>query len=158
MLAEYFVGKIKETEGQVKKHYSQMSQREKEYLLIKIFESQVSGLTFGKHALEKITKETSKEDILSIISRISTSNIIEYNEVHKYGKTDKRVLIRNKDKKTVAFSINKNSDDILVAEANLCIVVSITYDRIITCYWNRVKDLHKISIHMDRYDKNLKII
>lgn len=157
MLAEYFVGKIKETKGQVKKHYSQMSQREKEYLLIKIFESQVSGLTFGKHALEKITKETSEKDILSLISRISTSNIIEYNEVAKDGKIDKRVLIRDNESKYVVFATSEDLKNTIVAKANLCVVISVENDRIITCYWNKENDCHKF-IHMNRYDKNLKII
>ena len=157
MLAEYFVGKIKETEGQVKKHCSQMSQREKEYLLIKIFESQVSGLTFGKHALEKITEETSPKEILSIISKISTSNIVEYNEVARDGEIDKRVLIRDNESKNVVFATSEDLKNTIVAKANLCVVISIKNDRIITCYWNKENDCHK-SIHMDRYDKNLKII
>ena len=149
------IGKVKRTFNQRKKHFSQMSEEEKEYLVKKILEIDYSKIRLSSHLLSKGTN-CSKKQIINILEKKNLKDlIIEYNETFKYGELEERVLIRNNDISKIQFQ--KNNDAAFWEFANLCFVIRLNDGKIITAYWNISKDNHD-SIDWKRYDSSLIIV
>lgn len=151
MNAKYHKGVIKKTENQRKKHVKQMTRKEQWYLREQI--KNLPNIKFTKHALNNDVDVT----IEQIKNTIKEYNyIIEYNEaINQNGKVDRRVLMRSSTIYNVDFK--RVDGSIVKGNANLCFVISIVTGRIITTYYNYIRDNHE-TIDYRRYDKNLKII
>lgn len=151
MNAKYHKGVVKKTIGQKKKCFTQMNKFELRYLRNKV--ENLPNIYFSYHALTNGVDVT----IEQIKNTINGYNfIIEYNETtNQNGKVDRRVLMRSSTIYNVDF---KRADGSIVkGNANLCFVISIVTGRIITTYYNYIRDNHE-TIDYRRYDKNLKII
>ena len=151
MNAKYNKGVVKKTIGQKKKYFTQMNKFELRYLRNKV--ENLDNIYFSKHALTNGVDVT----IEQIKNTINGYNfIIEYNETtNQNGKVDRRVLMRSSTIYNVDF---KRADGSIVkGNANLCFVISIITGKIITTYYNYIRDNHD-TIDYRRYDKNLKII
>lgn len=147
---------ISETEGQVKKHESQMSCEEKKYLAQKLVFSK-SLLKISRHLRERIDTKDIEPNVYKMI--LSTKNledkIIEYNETHKPWGVSHRVLVR--DDQAVVTDFHKAKEKEARGKAVLCFVVDIDTNTIVTAYYNYLNDNH-CTIDWDRYDGNLQII
>ena len=164
MYGSFKWGFIKITEGQIKKHRSQMSMDELSYLSIKLRRLNIKNLEFSKHFERKLKRFTNNNlsdlapilfEIESILNRKDIVDlIVEYNE--NKNRNDRRVLLRGDNE----FSINvfdKRRGKSIKVKANLCIVVNIDKPKLITFYWNKVNDNH-LTLDEFRYNKDLKII
>lgn len=151
MNAKYHKGVIKKTKNQRKKHVKQMTRKEQWYLREQI--KNLPNIYFTNHALTNGVDVT----IEQIKNTIKEYNyIIEYNEtINQNGKVDRRVLMRSSTIYNVDFK--RVDGSIVKGNANLCFVISIDTGRIITTYYNYIRDNHE-TIDYRRYDKNLKII
>jgi hypothetical protein len=150
----YSLGTIKTTTGQQKKHISQMKNQEVSYLLNKINKLNFSRLYVSKHLLEKdISFKVA--DIYTIL-KTNDYEIIEYNETEMFDSLDQRVLIRSKAQFLVQFIDEKTGRKYNV-QSNMCFVLSLRFNKVITLYWNMTKDSHK-SINWKRYNSSLKVI
>ena len=138
-------GYVKSTKNQIKKHYTQMSERELDYLKYKL--NHIDTIEISEHLYDKITVNFNEENILSIL-KTETYNIIEFNQVDNYS--DERVLVRS----TRPFLVDIKKKKKL---CDMCFVVSIKTNRVITLYYNERKDGHD-TINFNRYNADLKII
>lgn len=153
MRGEYKRGDISITKNQQKKHYTQMTNGEKEYIINKLNQYSISNICLSNHVIENKNREFSMSDIYSILKKDELIDlIIEYNTNGK----DRRILIRDNSIHTVDF-LDSKGNFICKENANLCFVISINSGRIITVYWNIHGDNHD-TIDWRRYDAQLKII
>lgn len=150
------VGDVRKTEGQDKKHISQMTEAEKKYLKDKIKSIDRKDITLTRHLTNK--RKTIGFKMKNIIEVLNEENvdelIVEYNETPTNGVIDKRVLLRGGKSYNVRFESEKGS---FISPANICFVVSLENYRVVTVYWNKTKDSHK-TMNWNRYNKDLKII
>lgn len=145
---EFKRGTINQTEGQIKKHYSQFSKEE--YLFLKnklqnlnkerIVESYHLSIKFIGYDIDVVKELPYKDDIY----------IIEYNETPTRDYIDRRILVRSKE----SYDVNIKGK---IIKCNLCVVFSIVTNEIITIYWNKENDNHR-TLNTTRYNKDLKII
>jgi hypothetical protein len=154
--AEYYRGKVKATNGQQKKHVTQMTREEISYLVQKCKNIPLQKVTISKHLLQKGIS-FKKADILTTLQTSNLNSlIIEYNETPKSnGSTDKRVLIRSNISKDVEFE-TKNGKK-FTSPAQMCFVISLKTYEVITVYWNKSNDGHT-TMDWSRYQKHLKIL
>lgn len=141
--AEFKKGEVSKTKGQIKKHYTQYTDIELDYLALLV--RSIGNIKLSNHAKKKeITVKLN--DIKKILkSSDIKKQIIEYNRTNN----DKRVLIRSKEKYET--KVNGNT-----VYCNICFVLSLVTKTIITVYYNDTKDNHN-TINLNRYNKNLKI-
>lgn len=141
-------GKVKKTEGQIKKHRSQMSNEEVEFLTHRVKE--VSGF-YELHPHLLNSKRLFK--LLTMERLLHTPNledcIIEYNQ----RGADKRVLLRSTFTTHVLLEKKGVSK---MTDAHLCLVIDIYTGIIITAYWNEADDHHD-NLDMRRYNGDLII-
>lgn len=141
--AEFKKGQISKTKGQVKKHYTQCTKTELQYL--EIILKSLGCIKLSTHAKKKnITINI--DDIKKALKDINLKdNIIEYNETNG----DKRVLVRSKE-------VYPTNVEGVTIYCNLCFVISLLKKEVVTAYYNSTKDNHD-NIDLRRYNKNLKI-
>ena len=145
---------VRTTEGQQKKHIQQMTRQETSYLQQKLDTLNYNRTTFAKHFFDKDLGVTAF-DVIKILKNKQYS-IIEYNEtpLRLEGTTDKRILVRTNTTRTIeVMEANIVSKHIV----ELCIVISITNNLVVTGYYNAVDDKH-YTINWSRYCKGLQII
>lgn len=145
-------GYIKKTNNQVKKHVSQMTDKEKSRILRNV--KQIPNLYLGGHVFRKVEEDGLSFEpiqIVEVLRDVKKENIIEYNRTKRYDTVDNRVVLRSTKNYLVDIS-NYGAQ-----ECNLCFVLSTVTGRIITVYWNKAEDSHD-SIRMSRYDANLQVI
>lgn len=139
-------GNVRKNEIQLKKHRMQMNEQELKRLTQVFSKLDKSRTTISKHLLNKDSITWHRNDIIALLHADIYDMIIEYNQTPtKWGTIDHRIVIR--DKKSVETDHGK---------ANLCIVVSLVENRVLTAYYNLVKDSHK-TINWDRYCQYLKV-
>lgn len=148
-------GYVKKTKAQQKKHVSQMTSEEVNYLqaytmngLKRNKRLQVSSHTINK-MIDNHTYCDTNEAKRCLHDLRNT--IVEYS-VKKYANNyrNKRVTVRSKE----ITLVEMNNETI---PCNICYVIDIDKSRIITTFVNKVSDTHE-SINMTRYNKDLKII
>ena len=129
------VGQVKKTDGQIKKHVSQFTEKEFRFLnsIVRGRKTQLSHHAKLRTSELNISCNKIKESLKSF-------NIIEFN--YKEVIQEARVLIRS----TKEFRL----DDGQIY--NLCCVISLTENHIVTLYWNLAKDDHS-TINFDRYQE-----
>lgn len=154
--AEYYRGKVKATNGQRKKHVSQMTKDEIHYLSEKCKNIPQKKVTISKHLLQKGISFNQVDILNTLQSPNLHSLIIEYNETpKKNGSLDSRVLIRSNISKDVQFQTKYGK--VFTAPAQMCFVISLKTYEVITVYWNKTNDSHT-TMDWSRYQKHLKII
>ena len=142
------IGRVRTTENQEKKHYTQMSNEELTYLKNKLHNLNKRNLIISTHARNK--NEFNDTDIKQLPFEVTNDMIIEFNRTEKRGYIDKRVTVRSK--KVYDVKINDK-----IEKCNIIAVFSLTTNRVVTVFWNLTTDKHE-SINMSRYNKDLKIL
>lgn len=143
------MGKVKKTYGQQKKHFSQFSETELDFLKNSLRNIDLNSITISKHLRFKDIKFDLQDIFDTLQSNDLSKMIIEYNQTPKGSFLDKRVLVRS----TKSYDVYIDNK---IKKCNLCFVISILTCEIITAYYNRAEDNHT-SIDMRRYNCNLKI-
>ena len=137
-MQEYKFEKIvKTTDGQQKKHYTQMTGDELKVIKRELSKVNINYIRLSEHATNHVTID--QKQLRTIFSAY---DIIEFNTLIK-GKECHRVLIRSRAKFDIV------ADKKLV-KAQYCVVYDLTTQRVITIYANCVDDYHE-TINMDRY-------
>lgn len=137
------VGNIKITKGQVKKHCSQFTRKEIE-MLVKVVKSiDTNNLKYANH----IHREFINDTLIKTIKNCTPDNIkdFSFSTIHK---DELRVLIRSNYKDIVEL-------DGKVQKCNLCFVISLSTNTIITTWYNSINRQKKV-VNMNRYT-NFKI-
>lgn len=149
----FFVGKVTTNVRQTKKHYVQMSDNEK--ALVKAIAKEYlnnGSLKVSDHLSHKIRKNIINLSQSSIERLRNSKNfdVIEFSILPSENSYKYRILIRTRycEKVMVGNSYEK---------CNLCVVIDLTKDEIITAYWNKSNDMHK-TINFSKYDKSVNII
>lgn len=124
-----------------KKHGSQMTTQEKEYIFKKL--KSVKKWIVSKHALERIEEKGINVTYKDVVSTIHNSKIIEYHVAKFDNKDDIRVLLRGN------AIVNRNY--------NVHFVYSLTRGKVVSSWLNEVTDTHKTLDWRD-YDEKLYII
>ncbi|MBQ8997144.1 MAG: hypothetical protein IJ086_00460 [Clostridium sp.] len=142
-------GFIKKTYKQKKKHYTQLTGEEFEYLESKLKE--LKEIKPSWHLVEKNDILIKKLDVFKVLNDKNLRDlIIEFNITPNKNGYDKRALLRSRD----VYNVNINNNSV---KCNLCFVISILKGEVVTAYYNEVNDNHD-SIDWNRYDKDLKVI
>jgi hypothetical protein len=124
-----------------KKHESQMSNKEKDYLFTKLRGVKRWGMS--THAVDRITEKGIEVSYNDVVSTIHNSTIIEYHLAKYQDEKDVRVLLRSNAR------VNR--------DYNLHVVFSITRGRVVSVWMNHKDDFHA-TLDMRDYDKNVKIL
>lgn len=106
--------------------------------------SWVHDIKMSEHVKQKLEHgltDFTLDDLYNTLCYCEASNIIEYNRTpNKHlGVIEKRVVVRDTNTRLV--------DE---HEVNVCYVISLTTNRLVTSYLNRADDKHK-TINMNRY-------
>lgn len=141
------------TKGQEKKHYTQMSPKELEYLQNRLNAVKTVKKSFHLNTNKNLNKL--KESLFMGVLKSKDYSIIEYNRTEKNGVVSRRVLVRsNRSIQRVFYQSHKYK---AYGKAALCFVIDIDTNTIITAYYNYDKDTH-ITLDMSRYNEALAII
>lgn len=137
------IGNIKITKGLIKKHCSQFSRKEIEILVKVVKNIDTNNLNYANH----IHREFINDTLIKTIKNCTPDNIkdFSFSTIHK---DDLRVLIRSNYKDIVEL-------DGKVQKCNLCFVVSLNTNTIITTWYNSI-NRKKDKVNMNRYT-NFKI-
>lgn len=137
------IGNIKTTKGLIKKHCSQFSRKEMEMLVKVVKNIDTNNLNYANH----IHREFIPETLVKTIKNCTPDNIkdFSFSTIHK---DDLRVLIRSNYKDIVEL-------DGKVQKCNLCFVISLNTNTIITTWYNSI-NRKKDKVNMNRYT-NFKI-
>lgn len=153
--AELYVGKVKLTKNQKKKHIEQMTEEEVDHLKKQIRLFPTWQLKKSKHLKRKMVSLNLDEVEAMLLDRKAERFIIEYNEtVLPSGDTDRRLLLRSDKSRMVRFRTRRKK--VVERRANLCFVISLNRYELVTAYWNKVDDSHE-TIQWNRYSDQLAI-
>ena len=137
------VGNIKLTKGQVKKHCSMMNKKELD-MLVKVVKSiDTNNLKYANHIHREFINDTLKKTI----KNCTIDNIKDFS-ISTIHRDDLRVLIRSNYKDIIEL-------DGKVQQCNLCFVIALNTNTIITTWYNSV-NRQKKNVNMNRYT-NFKI-
>lgn len=125
-----------------KKHFTQMTSREKSLLKEKIKQVDIREWVVSKHAMERIRERNFKFCPERIVNCLTNFRPIEYKVVNYYGKRQERVLIRGND---------------IYNGSNLVMLFNVTDKEFITCWMNTHDDMHD-AIDMEEYDGSLEVV
>lgn len=137
------IGNIKITKGQIKKHCSQFTRKEKEMLVQVVRSTNTNNLKYAKH----IHREFINDTLVKTIQNCTIDNIKDFS-ISTIHKDDLRVLIRSNYQDTVEL-------DGKVTKCNLCFVLALNNNTIITTWYNSI-NRKKDKVNMNRYT-NFKI-
>lgn len=142
------------TEGQVKKHVSQMTGAEIAFLNKKL--DAIMRVKKSRHLLNrKDTGGIPHYIFRDILRNKRRRTIIEYNEtLTKTGRISKRILVR--DTYVVKRRFLQAHEYESCGNAVLCFVIDYETGEIITAYYNFAEDSHH-TVDMSRYDEKLAI-
>ena len=140
--AENEQGNVRQSKyPQQKRHISQINERGLKILIDKFNKLDKSKTTIHGHLLNKKTISFIEEDIYKLLNKDIKNMIVEYNRTFTDEILDERIVIRDNE----VVQTDKG-------EQNLCIVLSLIKNEIITAYYNLPNDNHT-TIDMNRYDK-----
>lgn len=133
---------------EVRKHYCQMSQREKKFVEARLNQRRAmvdtSNITIQHHAKERMnSRKRFDVNIDMIVESIKDSDFHEYKIIRVGDEiVDERVLIRSRK------DYRGN---------NIILVYSILQNKVIT-FWSNYKTDRHISLDLSLYDKEMKIV
>ena len=140
--AENEQGNVRQSKyPQQKRHISQINERGLKILIDKFNKLDKSKTTIHGHLFNKKTISFREEDIYKLLNKDIKNMIVEYNRTFTDEILDERIVIRDNE----VVQTDKG-------EQNLCIVLSLIKNEIITAYYNLPNDNHT-TIDMNRYDK-----
>ncbi|MGX2983902.1 hypothetical protein ACWIWK_00255 [Helicobacter sp. 23-1048] len=148
--AENNIGNVKKANTrQLKRHISQIDGKGLKILIDKFNKIDISKTAIDKHLLAKKTISFNKQDIDNLLYQAKlkcggggcNNMIVEYNMTYLKDeqKWDERLVLR--DDKVLQTTLGKQ---------NLCIVLSLTQNIVVTAWYNLPKDKHK-TIDINRY-------
>lgn len=137
------IGNIKITKGQIKKHCTQFTRKEKEMLVQVVRSTNTNNLRYANH----IHREFINDTLVKTIKNCTIDNIKDFS-ISTIHRDDLRVLIRSNYHDTVEL-------DGKVQQCNLCFVLALNTNTIITTWYNSV-NRKKDKVNMNRYT-NFKI-
>lgn len=137
------IGNIKITKGQIKKHCTQFTRKEKEMLVQIVRNTNVNDLKYANH----IHREFLNDTLVKTIQNCTIDNIKDFS-ISTIHRDDLRVLIRSNYQDTVEL-------DGKVTKCNLCFVLALNNNTIITTWYNSI-NRKKDKVNMNRYT-NFKI-
>lgn len=150
----FMVGKVTTNHRQVKKHYIQMTNDEK--IIVKGIAKEYLGngkLTISEHLQRKMCNGVVnvQNKSINLFREKMNFDVIEFSKLPTEFRTNYRVLIRA-----------RYNEDVLCGngvteKCNLCLVLDLTSDTIVTAYWNKISDNHS-TVNMNKYNKNIDII
>lgn len=120
----------------VRKHVSQMNNKEIDYIFDKL--RSIKKWRATSHAMDRVNTKGIYITLRDMVSTIHHSRVIEYHEV----RGEKRVLLR--------------SNVLIQGDYNLHVVFSVNEAKIISVWLNHVDDTHE-TIDMSCYNEKLKI-
>lgn len=125
----------------MKKHKTQMSERELDLLTTRVDETDIPSVEITKYTLSRFNERFDGISLLDVAEVFIDYNIIEFNT----NNGDSRVLLRGtKDLKTDEGCYN------------VCIVYSLRNNRIVTAWLNNYHDHHK-TLRIEEYSADLRI-
>lgn len=151
-------GNEKFTKNQIKKHCTQMTNKEKHIINEEL--AKLEELTLSNHVYKYIEDNYLSFDFelldyisISLKNKCNMNNIMEFNQTNKSGYDDisNRVLIRFKD------IIKVKCKDDIIRRCNLCCVIDLQKSKVITVYFNRLTDKHS-TLDYAKYDGSLDIV
>ena len=138
--AENEQGNVRQSKyAQLKRHRKQMDERGINILINKFNKLDKSKRSINKHLLNKKTISFREEDIDKLLNKDIKDMIVEYNQTFTDEILDERIVIRDNE----VVQTDKG-------EQNLCIVLSLIKNEVITAYYNPPDDNHT-TIDMNRY-------
>lgn len=143
--ATYKHGEVSVTEGQEKKHITQMTKDEVMAITNKLYSLNIGQTKLSFHLQEKLDSEELSIYKSQMVRLLLDFEIIEYNNTRGQS----RVLLRGLSKEDTLV-------DGVIKKSNLCIVWNLDTNNIVTAYWNCISDNHN-TIDLRRYNANLKI-
>lgn len=144
-------GKVTNTFGQMKKHVSQMNQKE-----VKAIRNHISTMVKDnpyqfkpdEHLIIQIKKGKVVFEATAVVEILKGHyNLIEYN--YKPHTGERRCLLRGTKSKVIEENGRK-------VPSNLCLVVDVDSGKLVTAWWNAVNDNHR-NVNMNRYDETLEV-
>ena len=143
--AVYFKGQVTTNEKQHKKHYTQMTEAELNYLIGKVKQIPRTHLARG-HAADKFELyDIPKNYVNTVLRSLTKDNIVEYN-TGRWEK-ERRVTLHCND-------VIECEDGELV---NATFVIDLDTYEVVTIWVNSIYDKHE-NVNMTYYDENLKIL
>lgn len=144
-------GQVSKTLMQMKKHISQMSNKEQQHLMKEV--RHLNRLKLSNHVTKKVKHDGldfQPVAIVAVLKGLTPDNIVEYNvTLRTNGQKSERLLLRSSEEYPVMIEGKS-------VVCNLCFSLDITSGDIVTVYWNQATDTHD-NIDWGRYQANLKI-
>lgn len=128
-----------------RKHITQMSKNEKEYLNSKIKKGKIglSEVVIFDHAIYRFERRTNmKIDRFLLLKSLAKSNPVEYKIIEENNLIEERVVLRS---------------DITLGNKQIVLVYSLTKKSIVTFWLNDIEDNHT-TLNYSAYNANLKIL
>lgn len=138
-------GQISVTKGQQKKHVSQMTDKEIRLLSLVIKSLNINETVLSRHVCDKFDSSDLSFSWEQAERTFRSHKLVEYNQTG----ISSRVLIRGKRTESILV-------DGVVVPSNLCLVLDIKKNRVVTAYWNAAVDNHQ-RIDMRRYNADMVI-
>lgn len=132
--AENERGKVRKGKNQqLKWHISQISEKNLKILISAFDKLDKAKTSIDRHLLQKQSISVDKNDIFRLLNKDITNLIVEYNQTYLPREKiwDKRLVLRDSE------SVETNK-----GWQNLCVVFSLTNNKIITAYYNPPNDKH----------------
>lgn len=120
-----------------RKHFTSMTREERVYLLTLKDRLLKKGITFAKHALDRMDERYIKEK--DVIRALKNGQILEYKKTDK----DEVIAVRG-------CHINRRNEQVYV-------IFSITHNRVITTYTNKHWTAYKKMKNLEKYDTDFNI-
>lgn len=133
------VDEIKEPENEkvCRKHFKNMTKEERLYLLTIKDRLLRRGVTFAKHALDRMDERFIKEK--DVLRALKNGQILEYKKTDK----DEVIAVRG-------CHINRRNEQVYV-------IFSISHNKVITTYSNKHWTAYKKMKNLEKYDTNFSI-
>lgn len=149
-------GRVKRTQGQRKKHASQLTASEWQLMESILTTCPLDPLILSSHLQAKTDVSFELEALRDLlIYRPLTQILVEANLTPTSRGGDVRLLLRSPDSTWVA--LTDRTGMTTYQEANLCLVFSLCFQEVVTVYWNRADDAHR-SLNWYRYDATLDLL
>lgn len=148
---EFQIGFDRRTPSQIKKHFVQMEDYEKEYVKKAVKNINIKRLVISPHLYEKMEREGITFDLEVIYDTIRKFNVNkDLIEVNRNNDNSTRILIKSR--KNLDVNVNGR-----IEKCKLCFVINLANNHIVTTYYNNLQNVKRIP-NLTKYDKNLNIV
>lgn len=148
---EFQIGFDRRTPSQIKKHFVQMKDYEKEYVKKAVKNINIKRLVISPHLYEKMEREGITFDLEVIYDTIRKFNVNEDLIEVNFNK-DKSTRIAFRSKKIIEVNVGGR-----IEKCRLCFVINLANGHIVTTYYNSLQNVKRIP-NLMKYDSNLNIV